>query len=168
VKNSRRDSLDSGNRQVVVAVAECLMAISIDQIATYEKLSRVAGCDVRQSNRWIVLQALELLNREHGVVYACERGTGYRRLSSESGVKHAGEKGLNRSRNAARNARRQLENAVHHANDLTPAEQRTANQRLAVLGLVEHLTKAKVVKTMPDEPKNPKNDLTGLKAALGI
>jgi hypothetical protein len=61
-----------------------------------------------------------------------------------------------------------LENAVHHANDLTPAEQRTANQRLAVLGLVEHLTKAKVVKTMPDEPKNPKDDLTGLKAALGI
>jgi hypothetical protein len=84
MKNSRRDSLDSGNRQVVVAVAECLMATSIDQIATYEKLSRAAGCDVRQTNRWIVIQALELVNREHGVVYACERGTGYRRLSSES------------------------------------------------------------------------------------
>jgi hypothetical protein len=168
MKNTRRNSLDAGNRKAVVAVADCLMATSIDQIATYEDLGRAARCDVRQTNRWIVLQALELVNRNQGIVFACERGTGYRRLSSESGVKHAGEKGLKRSRNAARNARRQLGNAVHHANDLSPAEQRTANQRLAVLGLMEHLAKAKVVKTMPVESKKPENDLADLKEALGI
>ena len=51
-----RRRMDSGQRPEVLAVAELMMTTSIDQIATYDDMSRVAGCDVRQK-RWIVLRA---------------------------------------------------------------------------------------------------------------
>ena len=83
--------MDAGQRSEVLAVAELMMAASIDQIVGYDEMSRVAGCDVREK-RWIVIQAKNLLNREHGIVFANVPGVGYRRLrrnpvSSMLGVK---------------------------------------------------------------------------------
>jgi len=114
------------------------------------------------------LQAIKQTNRTHGAVFANERKVGYRRLSSEVGVKYAGERGLKRVRSAAHNGREVLENAVGHANDLSPSQQRNANQRLAVFGLVDHLTKAKIVKTMPDEPPEKEDSMAALRKALGV
>src|SRR5215212_905540 len=138
--NLERRSLDFGNRTVVLDVAERMMETPIDQIASYDALSHAAGRDVR-GNRWIIQDARRHLNRLHGVLFNCERGVGYRRLSPESGIRYAGEKGLKRTRNAARNGRQRLENALRTANDVGAGERRTANQRMAVLGLIEHLTK---------------------------
>jgi hypothetical protein len=167
-RTSPIETMDSGDRQIVLAVAERLMETSIDQIVNYEVLAAAADCDDIDQARWIVMAALKLVNKESGAVFANERKIGYRRLSSEAGVKHAGEKGLKRTRSAARNGQRVLTNAIHHANDLSPTEQRTANQRLAVFGLVEHLTRAKIVKTMPDQAPERPDPLAGLKAALGV
>ena len=166
--NTTTENIDSGQNTRILVIAEFLLETSIDQIATYEELSKVAGCDITTENRWLVLAALRHINKTHGVIFECQRGEGYRRLGSESGVKSAGERGVKRTRNAARAARRRLENAVHHANDLSPFEQRLANQRLATLGLVDHLTQAKIVKVMPDEAETPKDNLAGLRKALGL
>src|SRR5215831_19991767 len=106
-----RRKMDSGQRSEILAVAELMMTASIDQIVRYEDMSRAAGCDVRQK-RWIVLRAKHLINREHGIVMAPVRGIGYRRLGSETGVKHAGEKAIKRTRSAAENGRKTLENAL--------------------------------------------------------
>jgi hypothetical protein len=159
------EEMDSGDRQIVLAVAERLLETSIDQVVKYEDLAAAADCDDIEQARWIVMAALKLVNKENGAVFSNERKVGYRRLSSEAGVKHAGMK---RTRSAARNGQRVLTNAIHHANDLSPTEQRETNQRLAVFGLVDHLTKAKIVKTMPDQPPEKPDPLAGLKAALGV
>jgi hypothetical protein len=99
--------MDSGQRTEVLAVAELIIATPIDQIVSYDDMSAAAGCDVRQK-RWIILQAKALMNREHGIVLSPKRGIGYRRLGSESGVRHAGEKAIKRTRNAAKNGRTRL------------------------------------------------------------
>jgi hypothetical protein len=141
--------MDAGQRSEVLAVAELMMAASIDQIVGYDEMSRVAGCDVREK-RWIVIQAKNLLNREHGIVFANVPGIGYRRLASASGVKHAGERAMRRTR-------------------IAPSEQRHAYQRLATLGMIEHLAQDRVVRAMPDDPpKKTPVDLDALKKAFGF
>jgi len=163
-----RRNMDSGQRSEVLAVAELMMTTSIDQIVRYEDMSRVAGCDVRHK-RWIVIQAKTLINREHGIVMAPVRGVGYRRLGSETGVKHAGEKAMKRTRSAAKNGRNTLENALGRANDIAPSDLRHAYQRLTNLGMIEHLSQDKVVRAMPDEPpKRTALDLDALKKAFGF
>jgi hypothetical protein len=163
-----RRKMDSGQRSEILAVAELMMTTSIDQIVRYDDMSRVAGCDVRQK-RWIVIQAKTLINREHGVVMAPKRGIGYRHLASETGVKHAGEKAMKRTRSAAKNGRKTLENALERANDIAPRELRHAYQRLTNLSIIEHLAQDKVVKAMPDEPlKRTAVDLDALKKAFGF
>jgi hypothetical protein len=163
-----RRNMDSGQRSEVLAVAELMMTTSIDQIVRYDDMSRVAGCDVRQK-RWIVIQAKTLINREHGVVMAPKRGIGYRRLASETGVKHAGEKAMKRTRSAAKNGRKTLENALGRANDIAPSALRHAYQRLTNLGMIEHLSQDKVIRAMPDEPpKRTAVDLDALKKAFGF
>jgi hypothetical protein len=130
-------------------------------------MSRVAGCDVREK-RWIVIQAKNLLNREHGIVFANVPGVGYRRLASESGVKHAGERAMRRSRNAAHNGRQTLANSRKRVNDIAPSEQRHAYQRLAALGMIEHLAQDSN-RAMPDDPpKKTPVDLDALKKAFGF
>lgn len=165
MKNRRK--MDSGQGTEVLAVAELMMAASIDQIVTYEDMSRVAGCDVRKK-RWIVIQAKALINREHGIVMAPRRGVGYRRLGSQTGVKHAGEKAMKRTRSAAKNGRKTLENALERANDITPSDRRHAYQRVTSLSMIEYLSQDKVAQAMPDERvKRTAIDLDSLKKAFG-
>jgi hypothetical protein len=167
--DSGDDNIDNGQQTKILAVAEASLTVSMDQIITYAELSRAAGCDVQDNdNRWIVTQAREHVNKTRGVVFANERKVGYRRLGSEGGVKHTGEKGIRRTRSAARTANRRLQNAVARANDLSPAEQKLANQRMAVFGMVGFLTQPRTVKTMPDEEPEQPDGLKGLRDALGL
>jgi hypothetical protein len=162
-------NIDTGQQSKVLAVAEALLAVSIDQIISYDYLSQAAGVDVLDTDhRWIVAQARDQINKSHGIMFASERKVGYRRLSSESGVKYAGERGIKRVRSAARTANRRLQNAVARANDLSPDEQKLANQRLATFGLIAYLTQNRTVRTMPDEQPEKPDGLAGLKTALGL
>jgi hypothetical protein len=162
---------DAGQRAIVLAVADLFLAASIDEIVAYADIQKMAaGYDVQGSDRWIILQALKTVNKNNGVVFSTERGTGYRRLDSEAGIKYAGVVALKRTRSAARNGRQKLENAVRVGNDLPHEEGRLANQRLSTLGLVEHLTKDRIVRVMPDDnaTKGPEDHLSALRKALGF
>jgi hypothetical protein len=168
-KDTPNDNIDSGQQTVILAAAEALAAVPMDQIITYDELSRVTGYNVQHNDhRWIVTQAREHVNKTHGSMFANERKVGYRRLSSESGVKYAGERGIKRTRSAARTGSRRLQNTLARANDLSPNEQKLANQRLAVFGMVEYLTKARTVRTIPDEEPQQPDGLEGLRSALGL
>jgi hypothetical protein len=150
----------------VLAVAELSIATSIDQIVRYDDMNAAAGCNIREK-RWIILQAKALVNREHGIVLSPKRGIGYRHLDLGSGVKHAGENAMKRTRNAVKNGRNTLGNALGRANDIAPSELRHAYQRFANLGLIEHLSQDKVVRAMPDRPpKRAAVDLDALKKAF--
>jgi len=168
-KDTPGDNIDSGQQTIILAVAKALLAVSVDQIITYGELSRVAERNVQHNDhRWIVAHAREQVNKTHGLMFACERKVGYRRLSSESGVKFAGENGIKRTRSAARNGARRLQNALASANELAPGEQRLANQRLASFGMIEFLTKSRTIKTLPDEEPEKPDGLKGLRASLGL
>jgi hypothetical protein len=76
---------------------------------------------------------------------------------------------MKRTRSAAKNGRKTLENALERANDFAPSELRHAYQRVTNLAMVEHLSQEKVVRTMPDEPpKRTAVDLDALKKAFGF
>jgi hypothetical protein len=71
--------------------------------------------------------------------------------------------------NAAKNGRQTLANALERVNDIAPSEQRHAYQRLATLGMIEHLAQDRVVRAMPDDPpKKTPVDLDALKKAFGF
>jgi hypothetical protein len=109
------------------------------------------------------------MNREHGIVLSPKRGIGYRRLGSESGVRHAGEEGDQTDPQCCQKWPNTLENALGRANDIAPSELRHAYQRLTTLGIIEHLSQNKVVRAIPDEPpKRTAVDLDALKKAFGF
>jgi hypothetical protein len=164
---SKPTDLDSGQRQQILQVAECLLGASVDTTVTFLELSQAAGIDVMQ-NRYIVMAARKLLSEEYGIQFAPERGMGLRRLGSAAGVRHAGETGLRRARNAAKNGHRNLSNSLRVANDLSDEETRRANQQLATFGLIEHLAQPRMVRQMPaDAPPKP-DTAARLKEILGI
>ena len=66
--NDSRRRMDSGERTEVLAAADRFRSTSMDEIVSYDDLSQAVGCDVREK-RWIVLQALDLVNKE-GIVFA--------------------------------------------------------------------------------------------------
>lgn len=161
-------------RNAVIAVKEVMEQVSTDQIVPHEVLKATIQLHVPESQAPgypyypIVGKAMEILNSEIGAVFASVNGVGYRRLSSNNAVSYAGERPLNRVRRVARRGYRHLSNAFRHANDLSPVEQSQALQRMGSLALIEHLTMAKTVATMPRERTPPSDPLKPLRDALGV
>lgn len=151
--------------EVVLRVADRMMRSSIGAIISHGELSAAAGCDIKQ-HRWLVMRAARLLNKQHGIVFATVRGLGYRRLGGADGVDHAGDRSLTRVRRAARHGTRFLESAMHHANDMSADQRRQANSRLCALGLIQHLSMSRTVKTLPGDQPPPADGLADLRRAL--
>jgi hypothetical protein len=116
----------------------------------------------------IVQVARTKLNREHGIVFVAEKGTGYRRLGSAEGVAASGSIGLKRVRTTTKRYSTQLEHAVHHANSLTPGERRTAHQTMATFGLVNYLARKQTVAQVPIAEGTKPDGLAGLKKIFGL
>ena len=102
------------------------------------------------------------------MIFHTERKIGLQRLASAEGVVYAGKRGMKRTRNAARNGRTAVEGASAKANNLSPAEQRDANQRMAVFGMVEYLSQEKVIRRMPERQPAKEEGAEYLKQALGL
>jgi hypothetical protein len=154
---------------LVLRITERLHAASIGDVVSYAQLSTAAGVDILAENRrWMIERAREMLIKDHGVAFATVRGEGYRRLGAAPGVDYVSLKGVTRVRRVARLFTRRVQRLVHHANDLSPAEQRTANQRLCALGLIEHISRAQTVSTLPEVPQPKPDGLDGLRQALGM
>jgi hypothetical protein len=155
---------------IVISIAERLGASMIGEIVPHDALRLIVGAEKADHAYSYINRALKLISKEFGVEFATVRGEGYRRLAPGEGVVHAGDQTFRRIRRTVHRGKQRIGSALHFANDISPEKQKQANQRLGVLGIVDHVTRAATVKTMPEEtPKQEKPDpLAGLRAALGM
>ncbi len=155
----------------VLRCAERLHEAVIGETVPHRDLKQVIGRALATTQYYsIVLAARSKLNRESGIVFVANKGTGYKRLDSAQGVAVSGSIGLKKIRTTSKRYGSQLEHAVHHANDLTADERRTASQTVATLGLVNYLArKPTVAKAVIDDEISEKPDgLAQLRKMFGL
>lgn len=157
-------------KTAVIAAAKRLLECAPLAIVSYSELSATVGFDIKEQ-RWIIQSAMKAINSEFGVVFGSVRSEGYRRLERGDGALFVGGRGLRRIRRASRSAYRFASNAARHANEMTADQRRKHNQQLAALGLIDHLSMARTIATLPEDPPQagaPVDPLAGFRAALGV
>ncbi len=157
----------AATQRLVRIMADHMSSASIDETVHHPDLRRLLPQERQRDYYFIVARARGLLNQESGTVFATVTREGYRRLAGITGAEYEGKRSLSKVRRTVRRGQRFVSNALHHANDATPRQRREVYQNLAALGIIEHLTMARTVKTMPDEPRAPEDGLAGLRAAIG-
>lgn len=155
-------------KQVVLRTAQRFLETPSGSIVPLAQLSLAAGVDLAIStNRWAISEARKMINREHGLVFATVRKEGYRRVERDDGAVFAGAHGLRAVRRRARTTMRTADNAARFANGMTAEQRRRHNQQMASLGLIDHLSMDRTVRSLPDEPAKT-DPLDGLRAVLGV
>jgi len=153
-------------KALVLKIVHTLLTAPVDETIPYSTLRKIDEVEIPG---WMVQRARAMLNEQYGMIFATVRGEGLRRMDSRAGVKHTGERSLLGIRRAARRGSKRLGNAVRYSNDLTPSDRRLANSRQCALSLIEHLSLAKNVATLPDEaPPKPVDGMEMLRLALGL
>ena len=163
-----RFSRSTEKAEAVLRCAERLHEAAIGETVTHDQLKLTIGRQRSEHYYSIVRAARTKLNRESGIVFVADRGSGYTRLGSAEGVAASGEIGLKKIRKTTNRDGEQLENAVHHANSLSPAEGRTAAQTLATFGLLNHLARKKTVAKVPVDEDTKPDSLADLKKIFGL
>lgn len=158
----------AATQRAVLAMKDRLAEVAINEIVTHAELQSLVPTDLSYLSHYVLAQrAQRLLNAEIGAVFATVRGEGYRRLAHGTGADYATDVALLRIRSQSRRGQRLATMAIKFGNDVTDNEKRKVYQKLASLGLIEHLTMAKSVRTMPeDEPQSRSDPLAGLRSIL--
>jgi len=152
-------------QRVTLAIKDRLAEAPIDTLVSHEELKGFLPQNLNLSHYVLVQRAQRLLNAENGAVFATVRNEGYRRLPNGIGADHAANTSLLRIRRQSRRGQKIATLAIQFANDSTDNDRRRVYQKLASLGLIEHLTLAKTVRTMPED--KPRQDpLAGLRDML--
>lgn len=153
---------------VVLRVISRLLETPVGELVGYADLSTAAKVDVK-THRWVLSRAREVVIKESGVAFATVRSEGLRRLGGAVGVDDIGTRTFRRIHRATRRGSRRLFDLGRHANDMSPSDARTLNQRQCALGLIEHLTLARTVRALPDDPPPPStNSFDAMRKVLGI
>ncbi len=162
-------------RNAVLEIKDLFNQARVDDIISHDDIRKAINKHIDRSSvyqyYYCVSRAKDLLNKETGAVFATVKSFGYRRLNASNGVIYAGERPLNRVRRLTRRARNHLFNAIQHSNDLSASDRRQAFQRASTLALIEHLTLAKTVRTMPDDDNSiidREDPLKVLRDSLGV
>lgn len=122
----------------VSALVELFTETKPGDVISYEAMTRQIGRDI-QIHRWLALRALDVAARDHGAVFANERGKGYARLHPED-AHSIGATARGRVKRIARKAGKVIRYALQRQNDISPEANRKANAEISVLGLMEHIS----------------------------
>ena len=136
-----------------LAVAERLRETPIGATVTWDELSAVIGRDAR-AHRYFVTSARRALVRDDGIVFASERGIGYRRLAAEDVHKVGAHYRRKISRASAR-AARTITSALRPANGLSEDSTRQALREVSTLRLLEHLASEPAQSPVSEAPTKP-------------
>lgn len=123
----------------VAALVDTLKGVSPGSMVSYADLSAVVGRDLRKTHRWLLLRAITVAARDHGAVFANERGVGYARLTTEQ-LSDVGATARGRIRRTARLGAKRMRFGLSRANDVPPEAQRKINAELSALSLIEHIS----------------------------
>ena len=155
-------------QRAVLAVKDRLAEASIDEIISHDELRKLLPKNLGVTHYLVVQRAQRLLNAENGAVFATVHGEGYRRLSNTVGADYASNSALIKIRNQSKKGQRVTGMAIEFANDATDSDKRRVYQKLATLGLIEHLTHKRSVQSMPDKKPVRHDPLAGLREMLGV
>jgi hypothetical protein len=152
-------------QRAVLAIKDRLAEVPLNELVSHDELRGFLPGNLTIPHYVAVSRAQRLLNAENGAVFATVRGEGYRRLPHDLGAHHASDTSLLRIRRQSRRGQKIATMAIRFANDATDNDRRRVYQKIAALGLIEHLTLAKTVRTMHED--QPKEDpLAGLRDLL--
>lgn len=159
----------AAGQRTVLAVRDRLATVPVDQVIAHTELQRLIPNHLLTLYYVFVQRAQRMLNAENGAVFATVRGEGYRRLTNSTGAEYSANTALLRIRSQSRKGQKVATMAIRFANDISNTDKRRIYQKVASLGLIEHLTMAKTVQIMPDEPvpvTKPADPLAGLRDML--
>ena len=134
-------------------IADRLGAVSHGELITREEISETIGRNINRC-AWMLYTAFRIIEREKGAVFACERGKGYRRLTSNEFVR-IGQTARARIRGTARKGVKSMTAAVSGVNDLTPELNRKILSEQSSLGLLEHIARDKNLPDIAEDIKRP-------------
>lgn len=142
--------IDTALSPQVRRIADTFLSTSVGALVSYAALSDAAGQDVTDRRHWITT-ALRVAQREAGAVFVNERNVGYRRLTTEElpGVGFSSRKHI---RSTARRASKAIIAGLRGSNAVPEPVKARATTELAVLGLVEHLSRNQQVAKHEAEP----------------
>lgn len=129
------------------ALTDTLASVPIGGTISYAELSEAIGRDARKC-RYLLLKAMNDLNKEQGAAFAAVRGMGYRRV----GVDKAAQFGETRRasfRRVSRRTMKQMQNMVAKTNDVPADVHRKVSQELSALGIIELVSSRKAVEALP-------------------
>lgn len=123
----------------VAALVDALKSVPVGSTISYAEMTAAIGRKITD-HRHLIHSALRIVARDHGAVFANDRGAGYTRLDTAS-LPNVGVAARGRIRRKARSAAKTIKYGMSRANDVSPETQRKVNAELSVLGLVEHLSR---------------------------
>lgn len=126
-------------------IQDRLMKVEVGDVVTYQELTDLIGRDVQVSARGNLTSAMRRLVAD-GIVFACVRGEGVKRLS-DSEIVGVGPDTIAKMRRASNRARQKLA-AVNDFNALPRDVQVTHNLSMSVLGIMSHMTRGTTVKRL--------------------
>lgn len=151
-------------QRVVLAMKDRFSEVAIGDIVSHAELRHMTPDTLLHVSHYVLAQrAQRLLNAENGAVFATVRGEGYRRLAHVVGADYASNLALLRIRRQSRRGQKLATLAIEFANDANDNDKRRVYQKLSTLGLIEHLTLKKTVRTMSDD-KPALDPLAGLRS----
>jgi hypothetical protein len=132
-------------------IAEHLITVPVGEVVLHATLTSIIGRDIRE-HRHLFYSAARRAQKDGGVVFATERGIGYRRLAPEAVAAVVGPSVRKHIRRSARFGQRAIAAGTAKMNDATPATQRQIAAELSALGLIEHIARDAVTKPTDDGP----------------
>lgn len=140
--NSRPENLTD-----IALLAECLEALSYEEIATYEDLSKIIGRDVRRC-RHLLAAAQKRVERDKGVLFSCVTNVGYKRLPP-SGTLTVASDGVRSCRRKASRVFSRISNGS--GNSLSDNERHRLDGYRSLFGAMAAVSTEKVAKTITVE-----------------
>lgn len=134
-------------------LSEVLVAVPQGETVTLKALSRAIGRDVTRC-RSLLYSAMKRVERESGVVFACVRTVGYRRLTSTELVK-IGQTARSKIRRTARKGAKTIKYGAEKANDISDQDRLRLLSEQSALGLLEHMARDKFLPEVPKDEMKP-------------
>jgi hypothetical protein len=126
------------NSALIRRLADLLTACPIEQIISYDQLSKTLGAPIT-GRLYFAHRAMELANAECGAIFVNVKLVGYKRLPHDEA--HAlGVHARRRGRRIFRQASKKIGNALVVANDMSNEARLKAYSEQAALGLLQHMT----------------------------
>lgn len=136
------------------SIADLLNSTEVAGLVTFQAMSTAIGRNIL-TRRYIVYTAMKLAERETGAVFMAVRGQGYKRLAASEVVEIVGSSARAHIRRTARRSAKTLNEGTRRCNNLAPEMQRKVAAEMSVLGLIEHISRDKVVVPKEDAPTKP-------------